>query len=83
MGWDTQQIIHNLAGEVLGHIAVEHHIDWHDVECHIATEKKNKAYAIMQQRRYVTASVEANRAVRNGWDKYMGGETGNMRIKFK
>jgi hypothetical protein len=76
--------IHNLVSEVLGNIAVEHHNDWYDVECHIATEKKNKAYAIMQQRRYARASVEANRAVRNGWGDYIGGETGNMRLlKFK
>jgi hypothetical protein len=51
--WDKiTHRIYNVASEVLGNIAVEHHNDWYDEECQIATERKNNAYAIMQQRSY-------------------------------
>jgi hypothetical protein len=47
--WDKiSHGIHNVDSEVLGNITVEHHNDWYDEECQIATEKMNKSYAIMQ-----------------------------------
>jgi hypothetical protein len=52
------QGIHKVASEVLRNIAVEYHKDWYDKECQIATEKKNKACTIMQQRSYTRSSVE-------------------------
>lgn len=37
---------------MLGNIALERHNDLYDAECQIATEKRNKAYIIIEQRSY-------------------------------
>jgi hypothetical protein len=49
---------------VPGKITVEHDNDWHDEECQIATDEKNKAYIKMHQRSYTRASVENYQAER-------------------
>jgi hypothetical protein len=65
---------------VLGNRAAEHHNDWYE-ECQIVTDKKNKAYTIMQQRSYTRASVEDYQAVgRRKKGRSTQEERGNMRI---
>jgi hypothetical protein len=54
---------------VLGNIAVEHHNNWYDEECQIATEESNKAYTVMQQRSYARATLEGYQAVRKNEKK--------------
>jgi hypothetical protein len=46
-------------------MATDHHNDWYDEECQIATERTIKAYTIIQQGSHTTTSMEDYWAVRN------------------
>jgi hypothetical protein len=65
-GWGhLSYSISKAAVEVLGELDKRRKPDdWFDSECSAATDAKNKAYGLMQQRGYTRSSVEAYRTAR-------------------